>query len=305
MAQDAESTSEGFLDSVLEKNRHKQARSGDRRWPAPAAPADSDETGETGEEDQAAEAYLPTVVGQRIRAALRGGQGRFGLLVATMVGLTSLPTFVVMRTGLDDLGPTFREPAGVLLTEPAAPAPVRVRAHGQGPLTLRVEPARITPARPHQTAVLSHQGVRVPERTIPAKAPAVRPVAAKPPKPAVRPVVVQVQPEQPFVRPVVLQPVVDLSDALTPAVVALASVKLAPIGRPIVRRPALRSSRPARVVVERVAVTRPTRPTATRPIVSRPTRPTAVRPALAVRPPFPVDHGLSVMIDRRVVFPAP
>ncbi|MEV0267280.1 hypothetical protein AB0H43_00700 [Hamadaea sp. NPDC050747] len=274
MAQDAESTSEGFLDSVLEKGRHKQPRSGDRRWPAPAAPADAED--EDGEENQAAEAYLPTVVGQRIRAALRGGQGRFGLLVATMVGLTSLPTFVVMRTGLDDLAPAFREPAGVLLFEPAAPAPVKVRAHGQAPLTREVEPAQVKDRPQHKTAVLAQpQRVRVPERT----------VNAKPLRPVVRPVVARVRPRQPFVRPVVLKPVVDLPVDL-PVVVGLPPVKLRPIARPIVRRPVLRTgTRPARVVLERAAVERPQRrtvdrPTVDRPTVDRPQRPTVDRPTL-------------------------
>ncbi|NUR74583.1 MAG: hypothetical protein HOU81_27550 [Hamadaea sp.] len=300
MAQDAESTSESFLDSVLESSRHKQPRSSDRRWPAPTAPSSADEPDA---EDEAAEAYLPTVVGQRIRAALRGGQGRFGLLVAAMVGLTSLPTFVVMRTGLDDLAPTFREPAGVLLTEPAGPAPVKVRAHGQAPLPLQVEPAR-TQTRPHKTAVLAQpQRVRVAERANLAKPPAERPVAVTPPRRAAEPaapiVVARTRPGQPFVRPVVVALPADLpAVADLPAIAGLPAVKLPPMGRAIVRRPVLRpvaasrSGLASRGLASRGLVSRTGGVTVERAVVDRPTHPAVDRPTRPL-----VDGAIHVTVD--------
>jgi len=268
---------EGFLNAVLRPEdsaapeaspaagRHRQARSGDRRWPAATTP----ESTEDDDAEDPRDAYLPDVVAPRIREALRGGQGlagtpkRYGLLVITLVGLASLPTWVVMRAGLDDLAPAFSEPTGVLLAQPALPGPVAVRSPRHDQPQRKAQAVRIAPVRPHQAVATpaSPSRVRVPERATVAKPPVERPVVqrAKPRKPAAVTWPVRTAPKHPFVRPVVVRPPVGFPGMRLPQV-KLPQVRLPAIGRPIVRRPVVVHPAVFRPVVVRPAVVRPCPP---------------------------------------------
>ncbi|NUT36865.1 MAG: hypothetical protein HOV79_27740, partial [Hamadaea sp.] len=140
------------------------------------------------EEADPSEAYLPDVVAPRIREALRGGNGlagtpkRYGLLVATLVGLASLPTWVVLRAGLDDIAPAFREPTGVLIAVPPAPEPITVRGSKHVRPPRQAAPALPAPvAKPRAAAPRTIPVVRLPERTVVTSVSKVRPVAAQRP----------------------------------------------------------------------------------------------------------------------------
>lgn len=168
---------ESFLDAVLQP-ADEAPRSKRSPWPAPP-PGQSPEDGE-----DPGEAYKPDVVGPRIRNALKGGHGlagspkRYAMLVAVMVGLTSLPTWAVLHTGLRDVTPAQAAPAEVFVAEPLPmtlpPVIVRGHVHAEKPPTpVRVKPRAAKPVR--KTPSL----VRVPERSVPKEVPAERPVAKR------------------------------------------------------------------------------------------------------------------------------
>jgi hypothetical protein len=104
----------GFLESV---------------FPTDGAPDQEPEP--EAEKQDPRDAYLPDVVGPRIRNALRGGHGlggtprRYGVIVAILVGMTSLPTWLILRTGVDDMVPADRMTGGgAVLVEPARQLPL-------------------------------------------------------------------------------------------------------------------------------------------------------------------------------------
>ncbi|WP_157545677.1 hypothetical protein [Hamadaea tsunoensis] len=154
-----------FLDSVLQEEE---------------APAEEAEPADP------RDAYLPGVVGPRIRQALRGGHGlagtprRYGLIVATLVGLASLPTWAVLHTGLSDAAPALSAPTGIVVfTDPAAPPPVQVRAaQPRAPhhYTRGTHPVELAP-HPQAAVVRTPAAVRREESTAPVQVPAERPVA--------------------------------------------------------------------------------------------------------------------------------
>lgn len=168
---------ESFLDAVLQPADEppKAKRS---PWPAPA-PGESPEDGELGE------AYKPDVVGPRIRNALKGGHGlagspkRYALLVAVLVGLASVPTWTVLRTGLTATTPIVAAPADVFLADPI-PFRVSGQVHAEKPV-ITVRPKLRTPvSRPKSVKPVVR--IRPTERSVAKKVPAERPVY-KPAKP--------------------------------------------------------------------------------------------------------------------------
>ncbi|MBB5870912.1 hypothetical protein F4553_004291 [Allocatelliglobosispora scoriae] len=94
--------------------------------PAPTPPPEDEE-----EAADPREAYLPNVVGPRIRNALGGGQGlgssrRYGMIVALLVGLASLPTWIVLRAGVDEILPAQRLQSEAVLVQPLPELPLVV-----------------------------------------------------------------------------------------------------------------------------------------------------------------------------------
>jgi hypothetical protein len=168
---------ESFLDAVLQP-ADDAPRSKRSPWPAPP-PGRSPEDGE-----DPGEAYKPDVVGPRIRNALKGGHGlagspkRYAMLVAVMVGLTSLPTWAVLHTGLRDTTPAQAAPAEVFLAEPLPmalpPVIVRGHVHAEKPPA----PVRVKPRAPLRSSKKPSR-IRVTERSVPKEVPAERPVAKR------------------------------------------------------------------------------------------------------------------------------
>lgn len=129
------------------------------------------------------EAYLPDVVGPRIRNALRGGQGisgnprRYGMIVALLVGLASLPSWIVLRSGVDEIMPGDRMTGGAVLVQPlpelpliVAPPRTRTRNTTQVAAEPLVRPTRRAPGRvshPQRPAVIpEHRSGNVDPRPI-------------------------------------------------------------------------------------------------------------------------------------------
>lgn len=248
------------------QSRHRQPRSGSRRWPAdPASPGETPEDGG----DDPSEAYLPDVVAPRIREALRGGNGlagtpkRYGLLVATLVGLASLPTWVVLRAGLDDIAPAFREPTGVLIAVPPAPEPVTVRGLHHARPPRQAAPALPAPvAKPKAAAPRAMPVVRLPERSVVTSVSAERPVAVK--RPAVKPAKKQTAPVQGI--PQLPRPVG--ADVWAPGAW---KVKL-PVRHPFLKPVRLKPVQPAHIHRIRLAPVKPVRIKPLKPIHLAPVR---------------------------------
>lgn len=174
----------GFLNSVFPAGEDPPV--------GEAAPADLAE--EEAEKPDPREAYLPNVVGPRIRNALGGGQGlgssrRYGMIVALLVGLASLPSWIVLRSGVDEILPAERMTSGAVLRQPLPEMPLvvsapqaRTRHLTQVEAEVLIRPP-VTPARPvtppRAPIIVEHGQGPGPQRPI---AKPKRPVA-KPKKP--------------------------------------------------------------------------------------------------------------------------